>query len=357
MRVASLPAAHVYVRHLSPPAADDDDGVVRLPVPGAEPGQWALPEESVTDWLTAHAGSYDLVHVHHGLVDLPAPEELVACLQALGRPLVLTVHDLPFPDHPDGERCSADLDVLVPAADEVLTLTIGAARQVLAGWGRTSHVLPHPHVVPEERLALPRRQHTGFVIGLHAGDLAGADPSELIDEVLRHLAGSGATLRVDVDTVVMEADDGSLPVPFVRHVWDLASRGSIDLRAHSGLTTADLVGYVDTLDACVVWDHRAHSAWVEACYDLGVRALVPTRGFQAAQRPCLPIPTYRPDGVRVALLAALRRPAPPRPSAVQRLDERRFVALAHRELYASLLGAPRRGRPLAGSARSAVEEA
>ncbi len=297
-----------------------------------------MPEEPVTDWLTANADDVDLVHVHAGLVDLPAPAALVDGVRRLDKPLVVTVYDLPYPDHPHGADIAAALDVLVRAADEVTTLTVGSARQILARWGRTAHVLPHPHVVAEDALGSPRRPRRDLTVGLYAGDLSAGSPSALIDDLVHHLAGTGARLRVDVHASVMDPSDAAHAPTFADRLRDLVATGAVELRlVEPASTGAGIVAHLDSLDVCVVWDHRAHSAWVEACYDLGVRALVPTRGFQAAQRPCLAIPTYRPDGVRVALRAALTHELPPQAPATQRLDERRLVALAHRELYAAVL--------------------
>ena len=55
MRVASVPANHVYVQHLSDPGGAD--GVQRLadPAPaGAEPGQWWPPAMLEAGWVREH---------------------------------------------------------------------------------------------------------------------------------------------------------------------------------------------------------------------------------------------------------------------------------------------------------------
>ena len=91
IRVASVPAGHVYVRHLSDP--DGGDAVVRLPdIPPADgrrvPGGWWPPAMLDADWIAAHHDTFDVFHVHFGF-DAKTPEELRAvagALRARGRP-------------------------------------------------------------------------------------------------------------------------------------------------------------------------------------------------------------------------------------------------------------------------------
>ena len=101
--VASVPANHVYVRHLSVPG----DGVRRLPDPrpraDVPDAQWWPPRMLESGWIREHADDFDVLHVHFGF-DALAPEQLqdvVASLRAAGRPLVVTVHDLRNPHHRD----------------------------------------------------------------------------------------------------------------------------------------------------------------------------------------------------------------------------------------------------------------
>ena len=113
-------------------------------------------------WVDSHADEFDLMHVHFGF-DAVSPAhlaEVAASLRRQGRPLVVTVHDLRNPHHLDRTLHDAQLGVLVDAADAVLTLTHGAAEEIRARWGREAVVVPHPHVVEEERLARARRRLT-----------------------------------------------------------------------------------------------------------------------------------------------------------------------------------------------------
>jgi hypothetical protein len=121
IRVASVPAGHVYVRHLSDP--DGGGGVLRLPdIPPADgrivPGGWWPPAMLDADWIAAQHDTFDVFHVHFGF-DAKTPEELTAIAHALRDadvPLVVTVHDLRNPHHPTPELHDAQLTVLVEHA-------------------------------------------------------------------------------------------------------------------------------------------------------------------------------------------------------------------------------------------------
>ena len=91
-----------------------------------------------TGWVAEHHREFDLAHLHFGF-DAATPAELAswaAELAGRGRPLVLTVHDLINPHFVDQTRHARHLDVLIPAADELITLTAGAAALIEQRWGR-----------------------------------------------------------------------------------------------------------------------------------------------------------------------------------------------------------------------------
>ena len=156
IRVASVPAGHVYVRHLADPSGGD--GVVRLddPVP---PGP-DVPQRPVVASCDAVAcvgagppQEFDVFHVQFGFDAQDADRRrLVDALRAVRKPLVYTVHDLRNPHHPDRQAHDAHLNVLIPQADGLITLTAGAAAEIAARWGRRPTVLPHPHVVELDRI-------------------------------------------------------------------------------------------------------------------------------------------------------------------------------------------------------------
>ncbi|MET0187644.1 MAG: glycosyltransferase family 1 protein [Pseudonocardia sediminis] len=344
--MASVPAGHDYVRHLSDP--DGTDGVTRLPdppVPGAPASQWWPPPMLEPDWVRAHADAFDVYHLHFGY-DARTPEQLRALVDALraeSRPLVLTVHDLRNPHHADPAPHAAALDVLVPAADGLVTLTPGAAEVIAARWGRRAQVVPHPHVVPERVLRSPRPAHDGFVAGVHAKSLrTNSDPVA----VARVLAGAvadlpGATVRFDAH------DDGA-----GRGAAAEAERiGGIDVRVHPPFSDDELRAYLSGLDLSVLpYRFGTHSGWLEACYDLGTAVAAPTCGFYAEQAPCL---SYGHDesGLDAASLhAAVRTAYADRPrwraDPAARIAQRRAVAAAHAALYARVRSAATTaGRP------------
>ncbi|PRC47740.1 hypothetical protein C6A85_83405, partial [Mycobacterium sp. ITM-2017-0098] len=172
MRVASVPESHVYVRHLSLPTGDDS--VTRLPDPvpadGRKvPGGWWPPLMLTRSWIDRHHDEFDVFHVHFGF-DAIDPEDLTAVVQALrahDKPLVYTVHDLRNPHHRDPAAHAAQQDILVPAAQALITLTPGAAEEVDSRWQRQPTVAPHPHVVDRPRIDAPRSRSERFVVGVH----------------------------------------------------------------------------------------------------------------------------------------------------------------------------------------------
>lgn len=132
LRVASVPEGHVYVRHLSAPWAPDE--VHRLPDPDGRAWPSALLSPA---WIHDNADSFDLFHIHFGF-DALAPQDLRAVVEELRRhhkPLIYTVHDLQNPHHLERSAHAAALDVLIPAATELITLTDGACAEIRALWG------------------------------------------------------------------------------------------------------------------------------------------------------------------------------------------------------------------------------
>lgn len=333
LRVASVPTGHPYVRSL------DHPGVHRLPdppVPGAPAGRWWPSPWLDPVHLRARGRDADLLHVHFGFDDrTPAQlRALVAELAALRMPLVLTVHDLRNPHHETPDAHDAALDVLVPAAAEVITLTGGAAAQIRRRWGREATVLPHPAVVPPEWAQRPRPPRDGVTVGLHAKSVrANADPVGLA-RALAAVRPPEVRLRVDAH------DDarGRSVAAALRDVPDL------DLRVHPPFDDDALFGYLQQLDVSVL-PHRwgTHSGWLEACLDLGTAVLVPDVGHYREQGPCL---VYRlgPDGpdpasLRAALDRVRHRPPRWRADPAGRAVQRERVAAAHTALYHRALAA------------------
>jgi hypothetical protein len=348
IRVLSVPNGHVYVKHLS---STRPDGVVRLPdppVPGApDAAQWWPPTALDPRWVAEHVDDFDLFHVHFGF-DACSPDqlhELVSVLRWHGKPVVYTVHDLRNPHHEEAAAHDAHLDVLIPAADALITLTDGAARVIEHRWGRSAQVLPHPHVVEEPVLSRPRPVGDDFVVGVHLKSLrASMDPLPVV-EVLAKVVPRlpGGRLRVDVHTdVVTPGFDRYDPV-VAFEVRSLADAGLVDLHVHDFFPDDQLWDYLQQLDLSVLpYRFGTHSGWLEACYDLGTPVLVSECGFYAEQRPCL---SYRQgsEGLDVGSLErGVRRAYDERPhwraEPAERAAEREEIATAHSKLYRELLG-------------------
>ncbi len=353
VNVASVPADHVYVRHL----LDVDvrpHGVRRLPdptPPGAEsePSRWWPPVMLEADWVEAHHQLFDVFHVHFGF-DARTPSQLADLLAALrrhGKPLVLTMHDLRNPHHRDRLDHDAQLDVLVPAAAALITLTDGARREIQRRWDRDALVVPHPHVVDLDGMAAlqaaPRRTDGDerFRIGVHVKSLrASMDPGLILPTLERAVDEIGdAVLQVNGHTDVLDPRGSRYDRALADVLRGCGDR--VEVRAHEFLDDDALWDYLRSLDASVLpYRFGTHSGWLEACRDLGTAVIAPTCGYYAEQGP---VESYVLDEHRfdeTSLFDAVLRAhaGTVRPASVlDRARQRRDIASTHRALYESLL--------------------
>lgn len=348
IRVASVPANHVYVRHLSPP---EGDRVTRLADPrpcGAPSGsqQWWPPVMLDPGWVDEHADSFDVFHLHFGFdAQTPAAlSELLAALRRNGKPLVYTVHDLVNPHHLDEGEHRAQLDVLVPGADRLITLTPGAAQEIAARWGRAATVLPHPHVVEPDGLLRPRPRHETFTVGLHAKSIRpNMDPLPVVRvlaDVLSELPG--AVLRVDCHPDVDDPQSHWYAPGVLDELRGMSREGRLELSVHDYFDDDALWDYLIGLDVSVLpYRFGTHSGWLEACHDLGTTVVAPSCGFYAQQRPCLIYGHDRQGLDAASLRDAVRTAYQERPTwradPVERGAERFRIARAHETLYEELL--------------------
>ncbi|MEZ0339343.1 glycosyltransferase [Mycobacterium sp. pV006] len=352
LRVASVPASHVYVRHL---AGDACDRVVRLPDPvpadGRKvPGGWWPPLMLEPGWVSANHEHFDVFHVHFGFDALGA-DVLTAVMQELkahDKPLVYTVHDLRNPHHPEPDAHILAQDVLVAAADALITLTPGAAAEIRRRWDRPATVLPHPHVLDRDRIEAVRPRSDRFTVGVHCKSLrANMDPLPVLAALADITAAlPGTVLQIDIHDEVFDhgnhwyaPDVGAAVLAFGRHAH-------VDVRVHPYFTDAELWDYLTGLSVSVLpYRFGTHSGWLEACFDLGAAVIAPSCGYYAQQRPVgefrFTEQDFGPETLRAAVEAAYRdwsqnRPAP-RATWPQRSAERAQLAEAHRELYESVL--------------------
>lgn len=355
--VASVPAGHVYVQHLAPEAGD---GPVRLPDPpplGVAAGsqQWWPPAMLDPGWIEDHHDQIDVFHLHFGF-DALSPDELrriVDALRRCGTPLVYTVHDLRNPHHPDRAAHDAQLDVLVPAADALITLTTGAAAEIRRRWGREALVLPHPHVVPFRTMRGTRAMREvlrrgpsphPFRVGLHLKSLrASMDAVAVLPTLVGTVAGlSDTVLQVNAHRDVLEPLGPRHDAVLAALLRGYADTGLLDLHVHDYLSDAELHDYLAGLDVSVLpYRFGTHSGWLEACRDLGTTVVAPTCGYYADQGPVL---TYGHDEAGYdagSLAAAVRRAHVERTDlgagVAERRRQRQRVAAEHDHLYRSLM--------------------
>ena len=354
IRIASIPRDHVYVRHIDADAPlPGYPRIERLADPDpAEPGrpaqsQWWPPAMLESSWVRT-TPDFDIVHLQFGF-DARTPEQLrdwVTALRETGRPLVYTVHDLRNPHHLDPAEHAAQLDVLLPAADALITLTPGAAAEIGERWGREAHVLPHPHVVDFDTMARGMsRRPDEFRVGVHVKSLrANMDPLPVI-RALRTVTADlpGAILQVNAHRDVLLEDGARYDPPLAEFLRHEASRDGIDLRVHDFFDDAQLWQYLGSLDVSVLpYRFGTHSGWFEACRDLGTAVAAPTCGYYAEQGTVF---SYRHDEQGLdepSLTRAIREAyaaGRPEPLSVRaRRAQRRRIAQAHARIYEGLLG-------------------
>ncbi|MBM2620346.1 glycosyltransferase [Actinoplanes sp. LDG1-06] len=349
VRVASIPAGHPYVRQVLA-----GSGVRVLPdplPPGAPDGRWWPPVMCDAGWVAANADRFDVMHVHFGTESYPAwhLRSLVRALRTAGRPLVYTLHDLENPQLTDQTLHLEQLDVLVRAADELVTLTAGAAAEIRRRWGRTAEVIAHPHLLPFDAPAPVGTGSDTYVIGVHLRDIRpGTDAvravATLLDAVDRLCAqGVAASARVHVNERVRDEAARDRVAALV------TGHRAAELRRGERLDDDALARSIADLDVAVL-PYRAgtHSGWAELCWDLGVPVAGPPVGYAGEQHPEDFAVFDMGDGgalahaVRKLLLAA---PRPGSAARAQRTADRRrrrmadaaAITAAHTALYERVL--------------------
>ncbi len=346
VEVASVPASHVYVRHI---AALHDDGVRRLADPDPDDPRrsaqqtWWPPVMLDPEWIRAH--DFDVFHVQFGF-DAWDPErlrEIADAVQGTGRMLVYTVHDLRNPHHATPDLHQAQMEVRVSRADHVLTLTRGAAQEIDQRWGRSALVVPHPHVVDLDTMAEVAsrpRVHEGFRVGLHLKSLRPSmDPWTVLPDLVAAVAEiPGGSLRVDAHRDVLEAGGARYDAPLAAWLHSAAAQGALDLHVHDFFSDAELWDYLAGLDVSVLpYRFGTHSGWLEACRDLGTAVVAPNCGYYADQGPVhsyvLSESAWIPATLRRAVHDA-HDAGPPAPLSVEgRRLQRERIARTHRVLY------------------------
>lgn len=361
IRVASVPANHVYVRHLAP--VEQQPGkpeVVRLDDPRpsnlapGESSRWWPPAMLEPGWVDAHHGEFDVFHIHFGF-DARSPEDLQALVDALRKhrkPLVYTAHDLRNPHHDSRTLHDAQLAVLMRAAEEVITLTDGAAAEISRRWGRTARIIPHPHIVPLERMqdfaSRPPRSDGRYRVGVHAKSLrASMNPLPVV-RALVDLANQDQDILIQVNghRDVLEPGGARFDANLAAFLDEASSNGALDLRIHDFLDDESFWDYLWQLDASVLpYRFGTHSGWLEACRDVGTAVIAPTCGYYADQGPVFSYENnetvFDAESFQSAVLAAKAAgPAQPVGEHLRR-DARERIAAEHAEIYTRVLASPR----------------
>jgi hypothetical protein len=265
--------------------------VIRLadPIPDPSfPTRWWPPAMIDAEWVHRHRDDFDVMHVHFGLESLPAGRLLGAldALDAVGRPLVFTVHDLENPNLDVQTAHLRDLDEIIPRADAILTLTGTAAAEITQRWGRTALVAPHPAITsvgastPRGRLSAER------IVGMHLRDVRpnidAIGAARTLLGALDLLAANGTPVRgrITVHDRVRDARARDAVLALV------ADRADVDVEVVSRPSDAALEAELAGLDVEILpYRHGTHSGWVELCYDLAVPVVGTSAGHMSDQHP------------------------------------------------------------------------
>jgi hypothetical protein len=340
VRVLHVPADHGYVAHLTDARVP---GVEVVQLHGDGSG-WGPSPALDPAWIAAHADVFDVLHVHFGFEGRTPDQlrELAATVRGAGRALVLTVHDLENPHLPAQDGYARLLDVLVPAADAVVTLTPGAAGEVRRRWGRPAAVVPHPHVAPLDEIGVPRPDRPRRVVGLHLKSLRA---NLVARPVLRSLVEAvgrlpQVELRVDVHDEVLDPAFPRHDADLVRELRGAAASGALDLRVHGRFDDAGLMAYLRGVDASVLgYGHGTHSGWLELCHDLGVPVVAGRVGFLREQQPLVEVDLHDPAALAEGLARAMAGGPGSAATREGRLAQRLDIATAHRALYERVVAA------------------
>jgi hypothetical protein len=349
LTVASVPASHVYVRHIAP---ETGGPVRRLPDPDpTSPGRsteqtWWPPVMLSPAWLESH--DLDVFHLQFGF-DAWEPEslrEVLNTVRAKGVPSVYTVHDLRNPHHEDRTLHDQQLDVLVTSVDALVTLTRGAAEEIRRRWGRDALVLPHPHVVDfaTMRRLGGRRRSGEFRVGLHVKSLRQSmDPLRILPALVRAVRRiPGGVLQVNGHRDVLDPSGARYHAELAEELRRAAAGGGVEVHVHDFFSDGQLWDYLAGLDVSVLpYRFGTHSGWLEACRDLGTTVVAPSCGYFADQGPVLRYlhdeTAYDGASLEEAVQQARHLPALGMTSVDERRVQRAKVAVAHERLYRSLL--------------------
>lgn len=356
--VASVPGSHVYIRHLSnldnaAPAITrlPDPPPTRADTPAGAP--WWPPAMLDPEWVRDCEA--DVFHIHFGF-DAHSPAQLHAVIDALevrGIPLVYTVHDLQNPHHEDDVLHSSQLDVLIPRATEVITLTPKAAEEIRRRWNIDAHVIAHPHVAEFETITelggSSLRRQEEFRLGIHLKSLR----ANMVGIPLLQ-AAAGAVTKIPGGILQVNLHHDVFDEAGSRHDSELVHfllNSDIDLRVHDYFSDRELFEYLAGLDASILpYRFGTHSGWMEACHDFGTRVIAPdvgcyiSQGADASYSWRFENGVWAPDArsLDAAVLSVSSEQEEPVAEIVsRRCRQRNEIAAAHAAIYRSALAKSR----------------
>lgn len=333
MRVASVPRRHVYTRHIGWPG----DGVERIATPDATYRASDLVDAA---WVRAHRDDFDCMHTHFGFGDvgLGPMQDWLDALAEEDRPLVHTVHDIENPHRSDQHHLHGQLDLLVPAAAAVITLTEQAADRVERCWGRRPVVLAHPHVVELQRVGRRRPPKEQLVVGVHLKDLRAAVHGPALWNAVADVVGEDGRFRLRVDAYPAAVERHA---DAAEHLDRLRRRPGVEVVLAPYGTDEEFEAYVRSVDVALLpYRWGTHSGWAEACLDVGTQVIAPDRTCIPAQHPSIHGADLDAADPRPQLRAALEacwqhRDRPPLTQEL-RARQRRDLAAAHAQIYAAV---------------------
>lgn len=345
-RIQHIPADHPYVRHL-----DAAPGTPQLFDPLPDPtghvaaGTWRPSPALDPAWIALHGPHLDIVHLHFGYEHLE-PAQVTAWVEAVHRAgvrLVVTVHDLDNPHLIDQTRHRATVGAALAGADRVITLTPGAAAEIGQRWGRRAEVIAHPHVLPLHLVATraqPRRPERWPRLGVPLSSLR-ANVAAV--PVLDLLSSIPAPVRIRISRKIVEAATAGDATAVRARLEASAADKAWQLDAvEPGEPEQQVWQWLSSLDALVLpYAWGTHSAWVEACADVGTSVIAPAVGRWHEQQDIITVPPWS-SASTADLLAALARLGDPNDPAgggrspvaeATRVAQRSAVHAAHSGVY------------------------
>ena len=333
MKVLSIPAEHPYTQAVRPAS------VAYLPDPDIDGNWWPHPALTAEYWRETDWGRVDpalrpdVVHVHFGFEHF-SPAEIREFAQALPVPLVVTVHDVENP-HLAEPAAQAEhrerLQILLDAADAVLTLTECAAAEVRERFGvADAVVVPHPQIA-DPVVAEREPRAAVFIKSLRSNVVADAEfyraiAREVPLDVYVHDVAATARLRAQLN--------------------DAALNPNLALHVHAPMGDRELHAAVARATACVLpYTRGTHSGWLEMCRDQGTNVAAPDVGCYAGQADTAEaVATYRAgDGAAAGRAARELVERGAVPLAVDRRAQLAQVKRVHENIYMRLAGSERGG--------------